>query len=76
MRASLIALVSTAFLTAAPAIAADTPKDVKGLFLRFWTSRPDAPDFLLRRNTFFSNLAMIGALIYVVVAGPGLYSLM
>jgi uncharacterized membrane protein len=33
MRASLIALVSTAFLTAAPAIAADTPKDVKGLFL-------------------------------------------
>jgi uncharacterized membrane protein len=33
MRASLIALVSTAFLAAAPAIAADTPKDVKGLFL-------------------------------------------
>src|SRR5262249_11934662 len=32
MRASLIALVSTAFLAAAPAIAADTPKDVKGLF--------------------------------------------
>ncbi len=33
MRASLLALVSTAFLAAAPAIAADTPKDVKGLFL-------------------------------------------
>ena len=33
MRASLYALVSTAFLAAAPAIAADTPKDVKGLFL-------------------------------------------
>jgi uncharacterized membrane protein len=33
MRASLLALVSTAFLVAAPAIAADTPKDVKGLFL-------------------------------------------
>jgi uncharacterized membrane protein len=33
MRASLFALVSTAFLAAAPAIAADTPKDVKGLFL-------------------------------------------
>jgi len=33
MRASLIALVSTAFLAVAPAIAADTPKDVKGLFL-------------------------------------------
>jgi len=32
MRASLLALVSTAFLAAAPAIAADT-KDVKGLFL-------------------------------------------
>ena len=45
------------------------------LFLRFWTSTPDAPDFLLRRNTFFSNLAMIGALLYVVVAGPGAYSL-
>ena len=45
------------------------------LFLRFWTSRPDAPDFLLRRNTFFSNLAMIGALLYVVVVGPGAYSL-
>jgi uncharacterized membrane protein len=33
MRATLLALVSTAFLAAAPAIAADTPKDVKGLFL-------------------------------------------
>ena len=33
MRASLLAVVSTAFLAAAPAIAADTPKDVKGLFL-------------------------------------------
>jgi uncharacterized membrane protein len=33
MRASLLAFVSTAFLAAAPAIAADTPKDVKGLFL-------------------------------------------
>jgi uncharacterized membrane protein len=33
MRASLLALVSTAFLAAAPAIAADTSKDVKGLFL-------------------------------------------
>ncbi len=33
MRASLFALVSTVFLAAAPAIAADTPKDVKGLFL-------------------------------------------
>jgi uncharacterized membrane protein len=33
MRASLLALVSTAFLAAAPAIAADTPRDVKGLFL-------------------------------------------
>ena len=32
MRATLLALVSTAFLAAAPAIAADT-KDVKGLFL-------------------------------------------
>ena len=37
------------------------------LFLRFWTSRPDAPDFLLRRNTFFSNLAMIGGLIGVTM---------
>jgi putative oxidoreductase len=45
------------------------------LFLRFWTSKPDAPDYLLRRNTFFSNLAMIGGLLYVVVAGPGAYSL-
>src|SRR5499426_3012929 len=34
MRASVIALVSTAFcLAAAPAFSADTPKDVKGLFL-------------------------------------------
>ena len=38
MRASLFALVSTAFCLAAapaitPALAADTPKDVKGLFL-------------------------------------------
>jgi uncharacterized membrane protein len=37
MRASLFALVSTAFLAAAPALspalAADTPKDVKGLYL-------------------------------------------
>lgn len=37
MRASLFALVSTAFLAAAPAVtpahAADTPKDVKGLYL-------------------------------------------
>ncbi len=34
MRASLLALVSTAFLVAAPAVGvADTPKDVKGLFL-------------------------------------------
>jgi uncharacterized membrane protein len=33
MRASLLALVSTAFLVAAPAFAADTPKDVKGLYL-------------------------------------------
>jgi putative oxidoreductase len=45
------------------------------LFLRFWTSKPDAPDYPLRRNTFFSNLAMIGGLLYVVVAGPGAYSL-
>src|SRR5215831_2616714 len=34
MRASVIALVSTAFcLAAAPAFSADTPKDVKGLYL-------------------------------------------
>jgi uncharacterized membrane protein len=34
MRASLFALVTTAFcLAVAPAVAADTPKDVKGLFL-------------------------------------------
>ena len=33
MRASLFALVSTAFLAAAPALAADAPKDVKGLYL-------------------------------------------
>ncbi len=33
MRASLLALVSPAFLAAAPAVAADSPKDVKGLFL-------------------------------------------
>src|SRR5262249_40661861 len=33
MRATLLSLGSTAFLAAAPAIAADTPKDVKGLFL-------------------------------------------
>jgi len=33
MRASLLALVSTAFLAAAPAFGADTPKDVKGLYL-------------------------------------------
>jgi hypothetical protein len=26
-------------------------------------------------DRFFSNLAMIGALLYVVVAGPGAYSL-
>jgi len=37
------------------------------LFLRFWTSRPDTPDFLLRWNNFFGNLAM--TLLYVVVAG-------
>src|ERR1700761_1868069 len=33
MRASLLALVSSAFLVVAPAFAADAPKDVKGLFL-------------------------------------------
>jgi len=34
MRASIVALVSTALLSlAAPAVAAETPKDVKGLFL-------------------------------------------
>ena len=34
MRATLIALVSTAFcLSAVPVLAADAPKDVKGLFL-------------------------------------------
>ena len=33
MRASLLALVSTAFLIAAPAFAADASKDVKGLYL-------------------------------------------
>ena len=33
MRASVLALVSTAFLVAAPAFAADAPKDVKGLYL-------------------------------------------
>jgi uncharacterized membrane protein len=33
MRASLLALVSTAFLVAVPAFAADAPKDVKGLYL-------------------------------------------
>jgi putative oxidoreductase len=46
------------------------------LFLRFWNSKLNAPDFLLRRNTFFSNLAMIGALLYIIAAGPGIYSLM
>jgi len=33
MRAAVLALVSTAFLVAAPAVAADAPKDVKGLYL-------------------------------------------
>lgn len=48
---------------------------VSFLFLRFCTSKPDAPDFILLRNTFFSRPAMIGALIFVVVVGAGAHSL-
>ena len=41
------------------------------LFLRFWSFKGTEDARLAQRNTFFSNLAMIGALIYIYILGPG-----
>ena len=41
-------------------------------FLRFWSFEGTKQAYLLQRNTFFSNLAMIGALIYIAEFGPGI----
>ena len=40
-------------------------------FLRFWSFDGPKEAYMLQRNTFFSNLAMIGALIYIAQFGPG-----
>ena len=41
------------------------------LFLRFWSFQGSDEAKLAQRNTFFSNLAMLGALIYIAALGPG-----
>ena len=48
---------------------------VSALFLRFWKTPKDEPAYMLQRNTLFSNFAMIGALIYIAVEGPGAIAL-
>ena len=40
-------------------------------FLRFWSFKGPPEAYMLQRNTFFSNLAMIGAQIYIAWFGPG-----
>ena len=44
-------------------------------FLRFWSFEGPPEAYMLQRNTFFSNLAMIGALIYIAYFGPGAFVL-